>query len=42
MLRAWRNGRRYGLKILSAPSETKGAELLKFGESCKMPIPSQA
>jgi len=27
---------------LSALGETQGAELLKFGEACKMVIPSQA
>jgi hypothetical protein len=30
------------LKQLSAPVETQGVELLKFGETCKMAIPSQA
>lgn len=42
-VRAWRNGRRNGLRTsLSALRETGGAELLKFGETCKMAIPSQA
>ncbi|MBI1308960.1 MAG: hypothetical protein GC129_03735 [Proteobacteria bacterium] len=31
--RAWRNGRRIGLKRLSAPGETRGVELPKFGET---------
>src|ERR1700683_4303649 len=36
-------GRRNGLKQnLSARRETGDAELLKFGEPCKMAIPSQA
>ena len=33
-MRAWRNGRRSGLKRLSAHRETDGVELLKFGETC--------
>ena len=42
-MRAWRNGRRNGLKRLSAPRETEDAELLKFGEtSSQVAIPSQA
>jgi hypothetical protein len=40
--RAWRNGRRKGLKQLSALRETRGAELPKLGETCQMAIPSQA
>ncbi len=32
-LRAWRNGRRSGLKRLSAHRETEGVELLKVGET---------
>src|SRR5271169_6258061 len=41
--RAWRNGRRNGLKaFLSARRETADAELLKVGETCQMAIPSQA
>ena len=36
-------GRRTGLnRKLSARRETGDAELLKFGEPCKMAIPSQA
>ena len=35
-------GRRNGLERLSARGETRGAELLKFGEPCQMAIPSQA
>ncbi|MBI1273314.1 MAG: hypothetical protein GC131_04430 [Alphaproteobacteria bacterium] len=36
-------GRRNGLdSTLSAPRETGDAELLKFGETCHMAIPSQA
>jgi len=36
-------GRRTGLDTnLSAHRETGDAELLKFGETCKMAIPSQA
>ena len=30
---AWRNGRRTGLSGLSAPRETAGVELPKFGET---------
>ena len=42
-VRAWRNGRRGGLRPnLSAPREIWGAELLKFGETFQMAIPSQA
>ena len=41
--RAWRNGRRNGLeRHLSAQRETADAELLKFGETFHMAIPSQA
>jgi len=33
IMRAWRNGRRSGLKRLSAHRETDGVELLKVGET---------
>ncbi len=35
-------GRRNGLKQMSAPEETPDVELLKFGETFRMAIPSQA
>jgi hypothetical protein len=41
--RAWRNGRRGGLRLdLSDRRETGDAELLKVEETCSMAIPSQA
>ena len=41
-VRVWRNGRRIGLKPLSAQSGNLCVEPLKFGEPCEMAIPSQA